>query len=120
MESLLLFIPLLLLVSSILIGLSSNVINNLYSGIIATILVFISFVFSLFLLFTVYMSDNLIYYNNFYNWISIYGLDIGIGYLIDKFSSIIIYTKLGALNAVGTYFQKSVYISQVFLNIFYL
>ena len=90
MESLLLFIPLLLLVSSILVGLSSNVINNLYSGIIATILVFISFVFSLFLLFTVYMSDNLIYYNNFYNWISIYGLDIGIGYLIDKFSSIML------------------------------
>ena len=90
MESLLLFIPLLLLVSSILVGLSSNVINNLYSGIIATILVFISFVFSLFLLSTVYMSDNLIYYNNFYNWISIYGLDIGIGYLIDKFSSIML------------------------------
>ena len=65
MESLLLFIPLLLLISSILIGLSSNMINNFYSGIIGTTLVFISFVLSLFLLLNIYMSDNLIYYNNF-------------------------------------------------------
>jgi len=90
MESLLLFIPLLLLISSILVGLSSNMINNFYSGIIGTTLVFISFVLSLFLLLNIYMSDGLIYYNNFYNWISIFGLDIGIGYLIDKFSSIML------------------------------
>ena len=90
METLLLSIPLLLIISSVIIGLSSNFLNKIYSGVISSLLVFISFIISLIVLYDVYTIENYILYNNFYNWISIDGLNISIGYLIDKFSSVML------------------------------
>ena len=90
MEILLLSIPLLLIISSVIIGLSSNFLNKIYSGVISSLLVFISFIISLIVLYDVYTIENYILYNNFYNWISIDGLNISIGYLIDKFSSVML------------------------------
>ena len=90
METLLLLIPLLLIFSSIIIGLSSDFINNIYSGVISSLLVFISLIISLVVLYDLYVIGNNIFYNNFYSWISIDGLNIGIGYLIDKFSGVML------------------------------
>jgi len=90
METLLLLIPLLLIISSIIIGLSSDFINNMYSGIISSLLVFISLIISLIVLYDLYVIENYVFYNNFYSWISIDGLNIGIGYLIDKFSGVML------------------------------
>ena len=94
MESILLLIPILLLASSIIIGLSSDSINKFYSGIISTSLVFSSLILSVIVLIKIYSSNDAIYYDNFYDWISINGLNIGIGYLIDKFSSIMLVVVL--------------------------
>ena len=94
MELLLLSIPLLLIISTVLIGLSSNSLNKFYSGVISTSLVFFALILSLVVLFSIYTSENEIYYDNFYDWISISGLNIGIGYLIDKFSAIMLVVVL--------------------------
>ena len=94
MELLLLSIPLLLIISTVLIGLSSNALNKFYSGVISTSLVFFALILSLVVLFSIYTSENELYYDNFYDWISISGLNIGIGYLIDKFSAIMLVVVL--------------------------
>ena len=94
MESILLLIPILLLASSIIIGLSSDSLNKFYSGVISTSLVFSSLILSIIVLIKIYSSNDEIYYDNFYDWISINGLNIGIGYLIDKFSSIMLVVVL--------------------------
>ena len=90
METILFFIPILVLISSIIIGLSGNFINNFYSGIISTILVFASFVLSLVVCSSFYFNSSEILYEDFYNWISIDNLHITIGYLIDKLSAIML------------------------------
>ena len=88
MESLIIYIPILLILSTIITGLSSNKLNNFYSGFISTSLVFISLLISLAILLDIYSNEKIIYYDNFYDWISVGGFNIGIGYLIDKFSAI--------------------------------
>lgn len=103
MESLILYIPLLLLISSLITGFSSKFLNNFSSGIVSTFLVFISLILSLIILFDIYSSDESIYYNNFYDWISISGLNIGMGYLIDKFSSIMLVVVLSISTVVHLY-----------------
>ena len=90
METMLFFIPILVLISSIIIGLSGNFINNFYSGIISTILVFVSFVLSLVLCSSFYFSTSEIFYEDLYKWISVNNFHITIGYLIDKLSAIMI------------------------------
>ena len=62
MESLILYIPLLLLISSLITGFSSKFLNNFSSGIVSTFLVFISLILSLIILFDIYSSDESIYY----------------------------------------------------------
>ena len=103
MESLVIYIPILLILSSLITGLSTKVLNNLYSGIISTFLVFISLVVSIFILVEIYSSDKVIYYDNFYDWISINGLNIGMGYLIDKLSSIMLVVVLSISTVVHLY-----------------
>ena len=103
MESLVIYIPILLILSSLITGLSTKVLNNLYSGIISTFLVFISLVVSIFILVEIYSSDKVIYYDNFYDWISINGLNIGMGYLIDKLSSIMLVVVLSISTVVHFY-----------------
>ena len=68
MELLLLSIPLLLIISTVLIGLSSNALNKFYSGVISTSLVFFALILSLVVLFSIYTSENELYYDNFYDW----------------------------------------------------
>ena len=94
MESLILFIPFLLLLSSIVIGLSPISLNNFYSGIIGTLLVFVSLVLSIIILLDIYSAEEIIYYDDFYKWISVGDLNIGMGYLIDKFSAIMLVVVL--------------------------
>ena len=83
-------IPILLLASSLISGFSSSSASNLYIGILSSFFVFIAFIFSSLVLFNIYTNDNLILYENFYNWISIDDLNIGIGYLVDEFSAIML------------------------------
>ena len=90
MHELLLMIPILLLVSSLISGFSPSFSNNLHIGIISSFMVLISLIISLLVLFNIYSNDNLTLYENFYNWISIDGLNIGIGYLVDEFSAIML------------------------------
>jgi NADH-quinone oxidoreductase subunit L len=94
MQTILFLIPILVLASSIIIGLSGNIINNFYSGLISTILVFISFGLSLVICSSFYFDNSVILYEDFYNWISIDNLHITIGYLIDKLSSIMLVVVL--------------------------
>ena len=103
MESLVVYIPLLLILSSLITGLSSKSLNNFYSGIIGTFLVFIALILSVLILFDIYSHQGNIYYDNFYDWISINGLNIGIGYLIDKFSSIMLVVVLSISSVVHLY-----------------
>ena len=90
MNEILLMIPILLLASSLIAGFSSSSASNLYIGILSSFFVFIAFIFSSLVLFNIYTNDNLILYENFYNWISIDDLNIGIGYLVDEFSAIML------------------------------
>ena len=90
MNEILLMIPILLLASSLISGFSSSSASNLYIGILSSFFVFIAFIFSSLVLFNIYTNDNLILYENFYNWISIDDLNIGIGYLVDEFSAIML------------------------------
>ncbi len=103
MESLIIYIPILLILSTIITGLSSNKLNNFYSGVISTSLVFISLIISLVILFDIYSNEKIIYYDNFYDWISVGGFNIGIGYLIDKFSSIMLVVVLSISSIVHLY-----------------
>ena len=103
MESLILFIPFLLLLSSIVIGLSPVSLNNFYSGIIGTLLVFISLVLSIIILLDIYSAEEIIYYDDFYKWISVGDLNIGMGYLIDKFSAIMLVVVLSISSIVHLY-----------------
>ena len=103
MESLIIYIPILLILSTIITGLSSNKLNNFYSGVISTSLVFISLLISLVILFDIYSNEKIIYYDNFYDWISVGGFNIGIGYLIDKFSSIMLVVVLSISSIVHLY-----------------
>ena len=103
MESLILFIPFLLLLSSIVIGLSPISLNNFYSGIIGTLLVFISLVLSIIILLDIYSAEEIIYYDDFYKWISVGDLNIGMGYLIDKFSAIMLVVVLSISSIVHLY-----------------
>lgn len=103
MESLILFIPFLLLLSSILIGLSPISLNNFYSGIIGTLLVFVSLVLSIIILLDIYSAEEIIYYDDFYKWISVGDLNIGMGYLIDKFSAIMLVVVLSISSIVHLY-----------------
>jgi len=90
MNEILFMIPTLLLASSLISGFSSSSTSNLYIGILSSFFVFIAFIFSSLVLFKIYTNDNLILYENFYNWISIDNLNIGIGYLVDEFSAIML------------------------------
>ena len=90
MNEILFMIPTLLLASSLISGFSSRSTSNLYIGILSSFFVFIAFIFSSLVLFNIYTNDNLILYENFYNWISIDDLNIGIGYLVDEFSAIML------------------------------
>ncbi|MEL0102211.1 MAG: NADH-quinone oxidoreductase subunit L [Gammaproteobacteria bacterium] len=90
MNEILLMIPILLLASSLISGFSSSSASNLYIGILSSFFVFIAFIFSSLVLFNIYTNDNLILYENFYSWISIDDLNIGIGYLVDEFSAIML------------------------------
>jgi NADH-quinone oxidoreductase subunit L len=103
MESLILFIPFLLLLSSIVIGLSPISLNNFYSGIIGTLLVFVSLVLSIIILLDIYSAEEIIYYDDFYKWISVGDLNIGMGYLIDKFSAIMLVVVLSISSIVHLY-----------------
>ena len=103
MESLLLSIPILLILSSIITGFSSKLLNNFYSGIISTSLVTLSFIFSIIICFNIYSSDNLILYENFYSWISVSNFNIGIGYLIDKYSAAMLVVVLLISSVVHLY-----------------
>ena len=103
MESLILFIPFLLLLSSIVIGLSPTSLNNFYSGIIGTLLVFVSLVLSIIILLDIYSAEEIIYYDDFYKWISVGDLNIGMGYLIDKFSAIMLVVVLSISSIVHLY-----------------
>ena len=103
MESLLIYIPILLIISTLITGLSTNKLNNFYSGLISTFLVFVSLIISLFVLFDIFSNEEIIYYDNFYDWISIGGLNIGIGYLIDKFSAIMLVVVLSISSVVHLY-----------------
>ena len=103
MESLILFIPFLLLLSSIVIGLSPVSLNNFYSGIIGTLLVFVSLVLSIIILLDIYSAEEIIYYDDFYKWISVGDLNIGMGYLIDKFSAIMLVVVLSISSIVHLY-----------------
>ena len=94
MELLLLFIPLLLLTSSLVVGLSSNNLGKISAGILSSTLVFVALIFSSIILFNIYKHEDQILYENFYNWISISSLEIGIGYLIDKFSAVMLFVVL--------------------------
>ena len=90
MNEILFMIPTLLLASSLISGFSSRSTSNLYIGILSSFFVFIAFIFSSLVLFNIYTNDNLVLYENFYNWISIDDLNIGIGYLVDEFSAIML------------------------------
>ncbi|MAW34500.1 MAG: NADH-quinone oxidoreductase subunit L [Gammaproteobacteria bacterium] len=103
MESLIIYIPILLIISTLIIGLSTDKLNNFYSGLISTSLVFVSLIISLFILFDIFSNEKIIYYDNFYDWISIGGLNIGIGYLIDKFSAIMLVVVLSISSVVHLY-----------------
>ena len=103
MESLIIYIPILLIISTLITGLSTNKLNNFYSGLISTFLVFVSLLISLFVLFDIFSNEEIIYYDNFYDWISIGGLNIGIGYLIDKFSAIMLVVVLSISSVVHLY-----------------
>ena len=103
MESLVVYIPLLLILSSLITGLSPKSLNNYYSGIIGTFLVFITLILSVLILFDIYLHEENFYYDNFYDWISINGLNIGMGYLIDKFSSIMLVVVLSISSVVHLY-----------------
>ena len=103
MESLVVYIPVLLILSSLITGLSPKSLNNYYSGIIGTFLVFITLILSVLILFDIYLHEENFYYDNFYDWISINGLNIGMGYLIDKFSSIMLVVVLSISSVVHLY-----------------
>ena len=103
MESLIIYIPILLIISTLITGLSTNKLNNFYSGLISTSLVFVSLIISLFILFDIFSNEKIIYYDNFYDWISIGSLNIGIGYLIDKFSAIMLVVVLSISSVVHLY-----------------
>ena len=94
MENLLMSIPILLVLSSAITGFSSKKLNNISAGIISSMLVFISLVFSLIIFYHSLNSDNSILYDDFYQWISINGLNIGMGYLIDKLSAMMMVVVL--------------------------
>ena len=87
-------IPILLVLSSAITGFSSKKLNNISAGIISSMLVFISLVFSLIIFYHSLNSDNSILYDDFYQWISINGLNIGMGYLIDKLSAMMMVVVL--------------------------
>ena len=103
MESLIIYIPILLIISTLITGLSTNKLNNFYSGLISTSLVFVSLIISLLILFDIFSNEKIIYYDNFYDWISIGSLNIGIGYLIDKFSAIMLVVVLSISSVVHLY-----------------
>ena len=103
MESLVVYIPVLLILSSLITGLSPKSLNNYYSGIIGTFLVFITLILSVLILFDIYLHEENFYYDNFYDWISINGLNIGMGYLIDKLSSIMLVVVLSISSVVHLY-----------------
>ena len=103
MESLVVYIPVLLILSSLITGLSPKSLNNYYSGIIGTFLVFIALILSVLILFDIYLHEENFYYDNFYDWISINGLNIGMGYLIDKLSSIMLVVVLSISSVVHLY-----------------
>ena len=103
MESLVVYIPVLLILSSLITGLSPKSLNNYYSGIIGTFLVFIALILSVLILFDIYLYEENFYYDNFYDWVSINGLNIGMGYLIDKLSSIMLVVVLSISSVVHLY-----------------
>ena len=68
MESLIIYIPILLIISTLITGLSTNKLNNFYSGLISTSLVFVSLIISLFILFDgcfISMLENRLCNDNF-------------------------------------------------------
>jgi NADH-quinone oxidoreductase subunit L len=76
------------------VGLSSNNLGKISAGILSSTLVFVALIFSSIILFNIYKHEDQILYENFYNWISISSLEIGIGYLIDKFSAVMLFVVL--------------------------
>ena len=94
MENLIMSIPILLVLSSVITGFSSKKLNNIRAGIISSMLVFISLVFSLIIFYHSFSNVNSILYDDFYQWISINGLNIGMGYLIDKLSAMMMVVVL--------------------------
>ena len=94
MENLLMSIPILLVLSSAITGFSSKKLSNISAGIISSMLVFISLVFSLIIFYHSLNNENSILYDDFYQWISINGLNIGMGYLIDKLSAMMMVVVL--------------------------
>tara|TARA_B100000900_G_scaffold143511_1_gene121661 strand:- start:660 stop:2567 length:1908 start_codon:yes stop_codon:yes gene_type:complete len=94
MENLIMSIPIFLVLSSVITGFSSKKLNNISAGIISSMLVFISLVFSLVIFYHSFNNDSSILYDDFYQWISINGLNIGMGYLIDKLSAMMMVVVL--------------------------
>ena len=87
MEKLIMYIPILLLISSVTTGLLSKRLSNVHAGIISSSLVFVSLILSLFICFNIFSEESNILYDDFYQWISIDSLSIGMGFLIDKLSA---------------------------------
>ena len=87
MDKLIMYIPILLLISSVTTGLLSKRLSNVHAGIISSSLVFVSLILSLFICFNIFSEESNILYDDFYQWISIDSLSIGMGFLIDKLSA---------------------------------
>ena len=94
LENLIMSIPILLVLSSMVTGFSSSKLTNINAGIISSLFVFICLIFSLVIFYNSFTNENSILYDDFYKWISISGLNIGIGYLIDKLSSMMMVVVL--------------------------
>ena len=87
MEKFIMYIPILLLISSVTTGLLSTRLSNVHAGIIGSSLVFASLILSLFICFNIFSEESNTLYDDFYQWIAIDGLSIGMGFLIDKLSA---------------------------------
>ena len=94
LENLIMSIPILLVLSSMVTGFSSSKLTNINAGIISSLFVFICLIFSLVIFYNSFTNENSILYDDFYKWISISGLNIGMGYLIDKLSSMMMVVVL--------------------------
>lgn len=110
------------LVSACIVGLTCRIINNSFAHYLTTIMVFISFLFSLKLLYMFSFKDFTVFEDNLYIWGKIGSLKFEIGFLVDRLTCIMLFVvtlvsflvhiyTIGYMSGDGGYNRFFAYIS---------